>query len=172
MSSDTDPDFSTTDSWHTASAAPNVECEFVEVRVPFVWAPVFTDLERPAVAGEVICLRIYLGTPIKKTVIERDTDDLTNEELITHREAVTTAIATEVKTWQHYKCFPRRAKQGARNVIDCRWVIKWKFVQDDGGQMVFIIRARLTVRRLKDRDAELLSTYAATATRCRNDLCA
>ena len=52
-----------------------------------------------------------------------------------------------------------------RNAIDCRWVIKWKFVQDDGGQMVRNIRARPIVRAFNDRDAEFLSTYAATSTR-------
>ena len=105
---DTDPDVSTTESWYIASAAPNVECEFVELRFPYFWAPVITDLERPAVAGEVICLRFYL---------------VTQTEFLTHREAVTIAIATELKTWHRYKCFSRRAKQGARNVIGCRWVI-------------------------------------------------
>ena len=92
--------------------------------------PVFTDLERPAVAGEMICLRVFLGTPIKKTVnstepksLDNDYDDLTRDELILHREAVTSAIATELKTWQHFKYFSRRAKQVARNVIHCRLVI-------------------------------------------------
>ena len=76
-------------------------------------------------------MRFFLGTRIKKTVIERNTDDLTREELITHREAVTSAIATVLKTWQQYEYFSVHAKQGARNVIDCRWVTKCKFAQDD-----------------------------------------
>ena len=53
-----DPDVSTTDSWYIASAAPDFECEFVEVRFPYVWALVLADLERPAAAGEVICLHV------------------------------------------------------------------------------------------------------------------
>ena len=77
-----------------------------------------TDFVQPAAAGEMICSRALLGTPIKKTVIERwevgpeghnlDIDELTIVMLITHREAV------------------------ARNVTDCRLVIEWNFAQDDG----------------------------------------
>ena len=77
-------------------------------------------------------MRFFLGTPTKKTVIEHNTDNLTRKEPITHRDLVISAIATVLKTWQHYACFSHRAKQGARKVIDCRLVIKWKFVLDDG----------------------------------------
>ena len=124
-----DGDISTTTSWFIASAAFEPERDFVEVSFPYYWGPVFTDLERSAVDGEVIVLRYYLNAPLKKAVIERDTDDLTREELVTYRDAVVTAIATELKTYHNFKCFSRRPKQGARNVIDGRWVIKWKFVQ-------------------------------------------
>ena len=162
---DPDPDIAVTASWFIASALPEADPECVEVSFPYFWSPVLTDIDWQAVAGEVINLRFYLGTPLKKTVSDRDTDDLTKEELITHRDAVTAAIAKELKTWQHYKCFSRRPKQGARNVIDCRWVIKWQFVQNDSGVMERTIRARLTVQGFKDRDAEFLNTYAATSTR-------
>eukprot|EP00974_Lingulodinium_polyedra_P103067 9977862-Lingulodinium_polyedra.AAC.1 len=67
----------------------------------------------------------------------------------------------ELQTWAKLKCFSRRPRQGARNVIDVRWVTKFKrghptvdIAKDDrtGRQVTDIaepvraIRARLTVR--------------------------
>ena len=161
---DTNVELEVSSSFLVAHADP-ADVEFVEIAFGHTWGPMFDDLPREAEEGETILLRVYLNSPVKKTVIERDTDDLTREELVLHRDMVITAIATELKTWHHYKCFSRRKRAGARNVIDCRWVIKWKFVQQPDGQMKRTIRARLTVRGFKDRDANNLSTYAGTSTR-------
>eukprot|EP00974_Lingulodinium_polyedra_P069079 6688191-Lingulodinium_polyedra.AAC.1 len=65
----------------------------------------------------------------------------------------------ELQTWAKLKFFSRRPRQGARNVIDVRWVNKFKWEQpivdvaeadSSGGvhaeasQFVRTIRARLT----------------------------
>ena len=60
----------------------------------------------------------------KKAVIERDTDLLTSDEVYKHREEVSAAILAELKTWLKYKCFERRKRSIARNIVDCKWVIK------------------------------------------------
>ena len=101
----------------------------------------------------------------KKSVIERDTDLLTQDELITHKDEVTAAIITELKTWLKYECFKRRARKTARNIVDCKWVIKWKQELLPDGSHRRIIRARLTIRGFKDVDAADLTRYAGTSQR-------
>ena len=102
----------------------------------------------------------------KKQVIERDTDLLTPAELETHAEAVKAAMISELKTWAKLKCISRRPRAGARNIVDSRWVYKWKWEKQADGNDIRIIRARLTCRGFKDHDASTLETYAGTAQRC------
>ena len=59
----------------------------------------------------------------------------------------------------------RRPRKGAQNVIDCRWVIKWKYETPPDGKSRRVIRCRLTVRGFKDRQAQDLDSYAGTAQR-------
>ena len=80
-------------------------------------------------------------------------------------------------TWARLKCFSRRNRAMAKNIIDCRWVIKWKHevaatsVADASKQSGAItvskrvIRCRLTVRGFKDRDAQNLDSCAGTSQR-------
>ena len=56
--------------------------------------------------------------------------------------------------------FESVSKNHASNVIDARWVLKWKLVNDQR-----VIQARLVVRGFKDLQAAQLSTYAGTTTR-------
>ena len=109
-------------------------------------------------------MRVFLQSGLKKAVIERDTDNLTPEEIHTHKDEVYAAMLKELLTWQKYQCFSRRQRAGAQNIIDCRWVLKWKYV-DENGKKVRVIRARLTVRGFKDRQAADLDSYAGTAQR-------
>ena len=69
--------------------------------------------------------------------------------------------------WIQHNCFRRRQRRTARNIIDSRWVHKWKYVksQHDASKKVRIIRARLCLRGFKDREAEFLVNYAGTAGR-------
>ena len=72
----------------------------------------------------------------------------------------------ELATWHKHKCFERRLRRKARNIIDCRWVLKWKVSETPSGSAgTRTIRARLTVRGFKDRDAASLESYAGTSTR-------
>ena len=98
----------------------------------------------------------------KKAVIERDTDLLTKDEIEKHREEVTAATVAELLTWNKHGCFSRKPKRQARNIVDCKWVIKWKHEMLPDGTTRRIIRARLTIRGFKDREAADLERYAGT----------
>lgn len=82
--------------------------------------------------GHSARLRIYLARP-KKAVVERDTDVLTRDEMKTRAKEVTVATEEELQIWVGHGCFTRHPRQGARNILDVRWVAKWKWVkkQDD-----------------------------------------
>ena len=62
-----------------------------------------------------LLMKVYLNAEAKKEVISRDTDLLTQEELVTHRGMVNEAIISEFKTWERYKCFEqidRKKREG------------------------------------------------------------
>ena len=122
----------------------------------------------PIPEGHVVVIQVYptvARLAEKKAVIERDTDNLTPEEIGKHREEINAAILKELQTWQKYKCFSRKDRRLASNIIDTRWVLKWKWEALPSGEKRRIIRARLTVRGFKDRDKGTLGTYAGTAQR-------
>ena len=62
----------------------------------------------------------------EEAIIERDTDLLTTDELVRHREEVVAATVAELMTWNKHGCFSRKSRRNARNIVDCKWVIKWK----------------------------------------------
>eukprot|EP00974_Lingulodinium_polyedra_P093810 9090107-Lingulodinium_polyedra.AAC.1 len=49
-----------------------------------------------------------------------------------HSAVVQVAQVKELLTWQRYQCFSRKPRKQARNVIDVRRVMKWKWVEDVG----------------------------------------
>jgi hypothetical protein len=114
--------------------------------------------------GEVAVVHL-LENHAKKAVIERDTDNLTKEECELHADELASAMLLELQTWQKYSCFSRRPRKGAINIIDCRWVLKWKIEELPDGKTRRVIRARLTVRGFKDRQASEIDTFAGTAAR-------
>ena len=61
--------------------------------------------------------------------------------------------------------FTRRKRSDARNIVDCKWVSKWKNELVPDGTTRRIIRARLTIRGLKDLDKAELIRYAGTSQR-------
>ena len=77
------------------------------------------------------------------------------------------AVLEELKVWIDHQCFTRRPRAGARNILDCRWVGKWKWTRrkDRPEEKVSIVRMRLTLRGFKDADADSLTTYAGTSSR-------
>ena len=86
-------------------------------------------------------LQIY-ATSAKTTVIKRDTDIMTKEEEKTHWKELQAAMLEELKIWVKYRCFHMRLKHGARNIMDSKNVLKWKWIVDEQGHKKRIIRCR------------------------------
>ena len=125
--------------------------------------------------GEVVTVKMYL-TGARKAVVQRDDDILTAEELRTHAKEVAAAMLKELQTWAKLQCFSRKKRTQAKNIIDCRWVIKWKHEvatssasagssAEGAPTTKKVIRARLTVRGFKDMQAHNLDSYAGTSQR-------
>ena len=99
-----------------------------------------------------------VGTP--EVVVEREMNVLTLQEARSEEPKVRQAIRDELKRWIDLGGVERMDKSKATNVLDSRWVLKWKII--DG---VREIKARLTARGYKDMQANDVNTYAGTATR-------
>ena len=112
--------------------------------------------------NDVAVLRI--GPGHKTAVIKRETDLLTNEELLQHSKLADAAILEELQTWHGHRCFRRQWKKDAYNVMDSRFVAKWKIFEDTSGKKR-IIRMRMALRGFKDLEADRLANYSATTSR-------
>jgi hypothetical protein len=135
--------------------------------------------ESPPKAGDTVVLRIATnnkssGTDqARRAVVQRDDDILTKDEEFKHKVEVEAAMLQELKTWAKFECFSRKLRKQARNIIDCRWVLKWKWeygtvsaIESDTKQTARrVIRARLTVRGFKDVEKHLVDRYAGTSQR-------
>ncbi|CAE7444645.1 unnamed protein product [Symbiodinium necroappetens] len=119
------------------------------------------SLLKPA---ETYVLRMY-ASGFRNAVIQRESDLLTEQELRRHDEAVKAAILEELKIWEGYQCFERTPRKGAHNVMDSKFVAKWKVLKDASGADKRIIRMRLALRGFKDLQAHELESHAATASR-------
>eukprot|EP00959_Pyramimonas_sp_CCMP1952_P203685 4259523-Pyramimonas_sp.AAC.1 len=95
-----------------------------------------------------------------ETVIEREMSILTKDELNKYVRDVAEVCLLELRRWCVMGVFTRMAQKRATNLVDSRWLLKWKLT---GG--VWKIKARLTVRGFKDRQAEALASFAGTASR-------
>ena len=116
-------------------------------------------------------------TSVRQTVVKRDDDILTPTQMKTDWREVQEAMLKELQTWAQLKCFSRRPRIGAKNVIDVRWVIKYKWevpttADAMGGsghaetqKQTRSIRARLTVRGFKDAEKGDIDRYAGTSSR-------
>ena len=113
----------------------------------------------PLQQGEVYVVH-FLGEGKKEIVVEREMNVLTLAEAQAHEAECVQAMLDELKRWHSLGSFKRFPRRLARNVLDSRWVLKWKLV--DGKR---IIKARLTVRGYKDSQANSLNTFAGTTTR-------
>ena len=86
----------------------------------------------------------------------------------------------ELQTWAQLKCFSRKPRSSARDVIDVRWVIKFKWdapTSDASGSRpteartpIRTIGARLTVRGFKDQQKADIDWHAGTSSRCAQKL--
>jgi len=133
-----------------------------------------SEVPRPPQEGEVVVLRVSYGDATRRAVVKRDDDTLTAAEIEQHKDEVDAAMLQELRTWSKFTCFSRKLRRDARNIIDCRWVLKWKWEHDvtdaTSGQSSTkasrrVIRARLTVRGFKDMEKHTVDRYAGTSQR-------
>ena len=124
--------------------------------------------------GETLLVQDYFKKNNKKVVVERDDAILTKEEEQKHWPEVAAAIQKELETWVKYKCVSRKSRKEARNIIDVRWVHKWKWeteTRDASSSMEGtaakrrVVRSRLCLRGFKDIQAQELASYAGTSQR-------
>lgn len=122
------------------------------------WKPL-DGLERPPRADEHVELRVYTAHT-RKAVIERNDDLLTPQEVEENHALVTQAIIDELKTWQSFDCFTQQKRREATNLIDTKWVYKWKV---KGGKR--FIRARLCLRGFRENQVDDQNNSSPTASR-------
>ena len=130
-------------------------------------------MEEPMVCEQVFKASKHKNKAFKKAVVERKDHNLSPSEINSNWTEVAAAMQKELKTWVEMGCICRKPRDQARNVIDCRWVLKWKEdaeVKDASDSMKatvkrWVIRARLCLRGFKDLDAKGLESYAGTASR-------
>ena len=89
--------------------------------------------DAPHVAeNEVLVFQTSAKSATRRIVVQRDDDILTPEQVNEHWDEVQKARLKEFITWNDLKCFSRKLRRDAQNIIDTRWVIKFKWVQKDG----------------------------------------
>ena len=93
-------------------------------------------------------------------VIETEMSILNQAEQKQHIEEVMAAMLEELRSWQGHNAWQLLLRKGAKNIIDSRWVIKWKMI--DGKKS---IKARLVVRGFKDNQGDIILTAASAASR-------
>ena len=113
-------------------------------------------------SGDSVALRIF--STYKQAVIQREANLLTKKELQQHADLAAAAILEELHVWNNHTCFRRRLRSQCHNIMDSRFVAKWKIVIEKGIRKK-LLRMRMTLRGFKDLEADRLVKYAATVSR-------
>ena len=116
---------------------------------------VFGYGSRPVVATQTF--EIFISQPC----IEREAGSLTPEQLKTHAKEVDEACLSELRKWVKLGAFKIRNRVGSPNIMDSRWVIRFKRMPDGS----LIIKSRLCIRGFKDGQIEMLDIFAGPASR-------
>jgi len=162
-----------------AEPSDGIYASYVELAVCPPMSNIVGHLPRKPEPGEIVLLQVGPNT-MRQEVVQRDDDILTPAQLKEHWPEVRKAMLKELQTWATLKCFSRKARKSARNIIDVRWVVKFKWevpTSDASGSRpteartpVRTIRARLTVRGFKDQQKADIDRYAGTSSRCAQKL--
>jgi hypothetical protein len=100
---------------------------------------------------------------VRRAVVKRDDDVLTEEQIRKEWPAIQAAMQKELQTWVDLKCIARKKRKDARNIIDVKWVLKYKWEEaaisattgaskaNSEQTRKKTIRARLTIRGFKRR---------------------
>ena len=65
---------------------------------------------------------------VKRTVVEREQNIVTLDEARAHSKECGKAMLDELTRWLNLGAFEGSPRKDATNVIDARWVLKWKEV--------------------------------------------
>ena len=139
-------------------AAASIPAAEVNEVAEFAAFPPFTKYipDLPPLAQNEMVMYLTNEGGTRRQVVQRDDDILTPQQVKDNWKEVEEAMGKELKTWAKYKCFSRKKRVEARNIIDTRWVLKFKWElptssvgTTSGGSRAAdarrTIRARLTV---------------------------
>ncbi len=101
----------------------------------------------------------FLAADEPPSTISKALTDLSTQDMANHAIDIIKAKKQELTSLHELGCFRRLRRSSAKNVVDTRWVLKWKHKDNK-----HFIKARLTMRGFKDHD-DNLATFAGTATR-------
>ena len=150
--------------YHLRASGCSELTEPVEVQLSYQMSLLLTPTDGETLpklnhSDEYYVVRVY-PSGVKREVVEREQNIISREEALKHDKECNQAMLDELKRWLNLGAFERVSEKHAGNVIDARWVLKWKVVNGER-----IIQARLVVRGFKDLQAAQLSTFAGTTTR-------
>ena len=158
--------------FHTAGATtlehetPEIDSEgnpYVEILFEYENAKLILD--EPPPHGYTARYRFYLNQPMAQPVIEEEgSSDLKPQDWIERKEEIRAAVREGLMIWIKHGCFERAPRTSSKNVLDVRWVGKFKWVKKDtSGAKVQIIRMRMTQRGFKTQKLKDCRPSAAPA---------
>ena len=92
-------------------------------------------------------------------IIKREFEMLSDEDMIQYKQEVQESRGKELGKLFDLQCFARMPRSQAKNVLDCKWVYKWKLI--DGKKA---IKSRITLRGFRENHMSF-ETFAGTASR-------
>ena len=100
----------------------------------------------------------YNREELPTAVIQRVNHLISRDEALQHVSECRAAMIKELERWSRHKAWQRRPRAGSQNVLQSRWVLKWKNMQGSRG-----VKARLVVQGFQDRQET--QTFAGTSSR-------
>ena len=101
----------------SAEPSTDISASYVELAVYPPMTNTMSHLPRKPHSGEIVLLQIGPNT-VRQVVVQRDDDILTPAQLPEFWPEVQKAMLKELQTWAQLKCFSRKPRSSARNVID------------------------------------------------------
>ena len=107
---------------------------------------------------EHLIIKSYQSGLVEPVII-REYNTLTLAEARKHSDECKAAMLLELSRWNDMGAWRRFSRKQAGNILDSRWVLKWKL--NEGRK---IIQARLTARGYKDRQGDTIATFSGVTT--------
>ena len=106
--------------------------DILEIEIPMCYLTTETlkSLGRSVDPDEVVIMHVNQYSGESCYLIERDTPNLTPEECRQHSTLLDKAIAKEWASWNDHNSFKPILRSVAKNIIDARWVHKWKMIDN------------------------------------------